>query len=206
FVGTVNEDWATESMAGDIFLLGTHAWQIRQVASGVVRVADAAGKPPTIPFWTGEAPARTPELSDEVSALRSTIDAFLTAGDAVVLSLGPHHSCPLADVPRFLNSKTVREVLEQAILDSPMFQSRWRWNLNRALIVLRWKGGRRNPPPLQRMEADDFMAALFPQAAACQENVTGPIEIPDHPIVRQTIHDTLPEGLDPEGLTALLDG
>jgi len=126
--------------------------------------------------------------------------------DAVVLSLGPQHSFPLADVPRFLNSKTVRGVLEQAILDSPMFQSRWRWNLNRALIVLRWKGGRRNPPPLQRMESDDFMAALFPQAAACQENVTGPIEIPDHPIVRQTVHDTMTEGLDIDGLTALLDG
>ncbi|HKN91888.1 MAG TPA: DEAD/DEAH box helicase, partial [Acidimicrobiia bacterium] len=228
FVGTVNEDWATESMAGDIFLLGTHAWQIRQVAAGVVRVADAEGKPPTIPFWTGEAPARTPELSEEVSALRSTVDAFLTAGDAegarswlrsaarldeaaatqvvdyvaagkavlgvvptgtdlvferffdeaegmhlvvhsplggrinralglalrkrfcvsfdfelqaaanddaVVLSLGPHHSFPLADVPRFLNSKTVRGVLETAVLSppSPMFTSRWRWNLNRAL-------------------------------------------------------------------------
>jgi ATP-dependent helicase Lhr and Lhr-like helicase len=299
FVGTVNEDWATESMAGDIFLLGTHAWQIRQVTSGTVRVVDADGKPPTIPFWTGEAPARTAELSAEVSALRAGVDAFLSAGDvdaakawlariaplddgavdqivayiaagkavlgvvptgealvferffddaegmhlvvhsphggrinralglalrkrfcrsfdfelqaaandnAVVLSLGPHHSFPLADVPRFLNSKTVRGVLEQAILDSPMFQSRWRWNLNRALIVLRWKGGRRNPPPLQRMEADDFMAALFPQAAACQENVAGPIEIPDHPVVRQTVHDTLTEALDIDGLTALLDG
>ncbi|HZQ79774.1 MAG TPA: DEAD/DEAH box helicase [Acidimicrobiia bacterium] len=301
FVGTVNEDWATESMAGDIFLLGTHAWQIRQVASGVVRVADADGKPPTIPFWTGEAPARTPELSAEVSALRSTVDAFVAAGDsdgardwlaeaarldeaaatqivdyvaagkavlgvvptstdlvferffddaegmhlvihsplggrinralglalrkrfcvsfdfelqaaagddAVVLSLGPHHSFPLADVVRFLNSKTVRGVLEQAVLSppSPMFTSRWRWNLNRALVVLRWRGGRRNPPPLQRMEADDFMAALFPQAAACQENVAGPIEIPDHPIVRQTMHDTMTEALDIDGLTALLDG
>ena len=301
FVGTVNEDWATESMAGDIFLLGTHAWQIRQVSAGVVRVADAEGKPPSIPFWTGEAPARTPELSDEVSALRRTVDVFLSAGDAdgarawlaeaarldeasaiqivdyvaagkavlgvvptgtdlvferffdeaegmhlvvhsplggrinralglalrkrfcvsfdfelqaaanddaVVLSLGPHHSFPLADVPRFLNSKTVREVLQQAVLSppSPMFQSRWRWNLNRSLVVLRWKGGRRNPPPLQRMEADDFMAALFPQAAACQENVTGPVQIPDHPIVRQTMHDTMTEGLDIDGLTALLDG
>jgi ATP-dependent Lhr-like helicase len=299
FVGTVNEDWAIESMAGDIFLLGTHAWQIRQVTGGVVRVVDAEGKPPTIPFWTGEAPARTAELSHEVSALRSALDGFLAVGDgdgarswlrtiaplddaavhqivdyvaagravlgvvpthddlvferffdeadgmhlvvhspyggrvnralglalrkrfcvsfdfelqaaasddAVVLSLGPHHSFPLADVPRFLNSRTVREVLQQAVLDSPMFQSRWRWNLNRSLVVLRWKGGRRNPPPIQRMESDDMMAALFPSAAACQENVTGPIEIPDHPIVRQTMHDTLTEGLDIDGLTALLDG
>jgi ATP-dependent helicase Lhr and Lhr-like helicase len=299
FLGTVNEDWAVESMAGDIFLLGTHAWQIRQVAGGVVRVADAAGKPPTIPFWTGEAPARTAELSQGVSRLRATVDGFLAVDDAdgardwlaraaplddaaigqivdyvaagravlgvvpthddlvferffdeadgmhlvvhspyggrinralglalrkrfcrsfnfelqasanddaVVLSLGPHHSFPLADVPRFLNSKTVREVLTQAILDSPMFQSRWRWNLNRALVVLRWKGGRRNPPPIQRMEADDLMAALFPDAAACQENVTYPVPIPDHPLVRQTVHDTLTEGLDIDGLTVLLDG
>ena len=301
FVGTVNEDWAIESMAGDIFLLGTHAWQIRQVSAGVVRVVDAEGKPPTIPFWTGEAPARTAELSVEVSALRSTLDGFLAvddaegarswlatvapldeaaidqivnyvaagravlgvvpthddlvferffdeaegmhlvvhspyggrinralglalrkrfcvsfdfelqaaaSDDAVVLSLGPHHSFPLADVPRFLNTRTVREVLQQAVLSppSPMFQSRWRWNLNRSLVVLRFKGGRRNPPPLQRMESDDMMAALFPQAAACQENVSGPIQIPDHPIVRQTMHDTLTEGLDIDGLTALLDG
>jgi len=301
FVGTVNEDWAIESMAGDIFLLGTHAWQIRQVAAGVVRVVDAEGKPPTIPFWTGEAPARTAELSLEVSALRATLDGFLAvddaegarswlrsaapfddaaidqivnylaagravlgvipthddlvferffdeadgmhlvvhspyggrinralglalrkrfcvsfdfelqaaaSDDAVVLSLGPHHSFPLADVPRFLNSRTVREVLQQAILSppSPMFQSRWRWNLNRSLVVLRFKGGRRNPPPLQRMESDDMMAALFPQAAACQENVGGPLEIPDHPIVRQTMHDTMTEGLDIDGLTGLLDG
>ena len=301
FVGTVNEDWATESMAGDIFLLGTHSWQIRQVGAGVVRVVDAEGKPPTIPFWLGEAPARTAELSEEVTALRSTLDGFLAvddrdgarawlhtaaplddaavdqivdyiaagravlgvvpthhdlvferffdevdgmhlvvhspyggrvnralglalrkrfcvsfdfelqaaaSDDAVVLSLGPHHSFPLADVPRFLNSRSVREVLQQAVLSppSPMFQSRWRWNLNRSLVVLRFRGGRKNPPPIQRMESDDMMAALFPQAAACQENVAGPIQIPDHPIVRQTMHDTLTEGLDIDGLTALLDG
>jgi ATP-dependent Lhr-like helicase len=301
FVGTVNEDWATESMPGDIFLLGTHAWQIRQVGAGVVRVADAQGKPPTIPFWLGEAPGRTAELSQHVSSLRATLDGFLAvddgegarawlhsvaplddaavdqivtyvaagravlgvvptqddlvferffdevegmhlvvhspygsrlnralglalrkrfcvsfdfelqaaaSDDAVVLSLGPQHSFPLADVPRFLNSASVREVLVQAVLNppSPMFQSRWRWNLNRSLVVLRFKGGRRNPPPIQRMESDDMMAALFPQAAACQENATGPIELPDHPIVRQTVHDTLTEALDIDGLTALLDG
>ena len=240
FVGTVNEDWAVESMAGDIFLLGTHSWQIRQVGAGVVRVVDADGKPPTIPFWTGEAPARTAELSHEVSALRATLDGYLAVGDtdgarawlasaaplddaavdqivdyvaagravlgvvpthddlvferffddaegmhlvvhspyggrvnralglalrkrfcvsfdfelqaaanddAVVLSLGPHHSFPLADVPRFLHSNTVRGVLEQAVLSppSPMFQSRWRWNLNRSLVVLRFKGGPPQP-------------------------------------------------------------
>ena len=301
FVGTVNEDWAVESMAGDIFLLGTHSWQIRQVGPGVVRVVDAEGKPPTIPFWLGEAPGRTPELSRAVSTLRAALDRHLAAGDregardwlrraaplgddaidqivdyvaagravlgvvpthehlvferffdevdgmhlvvhspygsrvnralglalrkrfcvtfdfelqaaanddAIVLSLGPHHSFPLADVPRFLHSRTVRQVLQQAVLApmSPMFQSRWRWNLNRSLLVLRWRGGRRNPPPIQRMEADDLMAALFPQAAACQENVSGPIEVPDHPIVRQTMHDTLTEGLDVDGLVDLLEG
>ena len=296
YLGSVNEDWATESMAGDIFLLGTHAWQIRRVAGGEVRVVDAAGKPPTIPFWTGEAPARTYELSHEVSSLRSTVDnyiaaddpagatrwvaetagvsteaaalvvAYLAAGramlgvmptqrdlvlerffdeaggmqlvmhspyggrinramgyalrkkfcrsfnfelqasandDAVVISLGPHHSFPLQDVPRFLSPENIRETLTQAVLDQPVFLLRWRWNLNRALVVLRWKGGRRNPPPFQRMEADDYMAALFPGAAACQENITGPIEIPDHPLVAQTVHDALTEGLDVDGLIEL---
>ncbi|HET6949487.1 MAG TPA: DEAD/DEAH box helicase [Acidimicrobiales bacterium] len=297
FIGTVNEDWAVESMAGDIFLLGTHSWQIRRVEPGVVRVRDAGDTPPTVPFWLGEAPARTDELSQEVSALRARVDAFLEAGDpdgarrwlaesigvgadaatmivdylavgraalgampthdclvlerffddtggmqlvvhspyggrvnralglalrkkfcrsfnfelqaaatddAIVLSLGPHHSFPLDEVPRYVSSRTLRDTLEQAILDKPMFQARWRWNLNRSLMVLRFRGGRRNPPPIQRMESDDLMAAVFPQAAACQENVTGPIEIPDHLLVRQTIDDTLNEALDVDGLAALL--
>jgi ATP-dependent Lhr-like helicase len=298
FIGTVNEDWAVESMAGDIFLLGTHSWQIRKVELGVVRVRDAGAAPPTIPYWMGEAPARTAELSTEVSDLRATVDRFLTAGDpdgarrwlidnagidvdaatmivdylavgravlgamptqqrlvferffdetggmqlvvhspfggrvnrslglalrkkfcrtfnfelqaaasddAIVLSLGPHHSFPLSEVPRYLSSSTVEDTLEHAILDSPMFQSRWRWNLNRSLMVLRFRGGRRNPPPIQRMESDDLMAAVFPQAAACQENVTGPIEIPDHVLVRQTISDTLHEALDVDGTRELLE-
>ena len=298
FVGTVNEDWAVESLAGDIFLLGTHSWQIRRVEPGVVRVRDAGGAPPTVPFWLGEANARTVELSAEVSELRRQVDAHLSAGtpdearrrlredsgitpeaaamivdylavgraalgrmptqecliierffddtggmqlvvhspfggrinrglglalrkkfcrtfnfelqaaatdDAVILSLGPHHSFPLEEVPRYISSRTVRDTLENAILDSPMFQSRWRWNLNRALMVLRWRNGRRNPPPIQRMESDDLMAAVFPQAAACQENITGPIEIPDHVLVRQTVEDTLHEALDIDGLTALLE-
>ena len=296
FIGTVNEDWATESMAGDIFLLGTHSWQIRQVTAGQVRVTDAGDKPPTIPFWLGEAPARTVELSAEVSALRGRIDSFLAAADpdgakdwlvsaagidrdpagtvvdylaagratlgllptqehivlerffdetggmqlvvhspwggrinramgyalrkkfcrsfnfelqasanddTVVISLGPHHSFPLSDVPRFLTPENIEATLTQAVLDQPIFQSRWRWNLNRSLIVLRFRGGRKNPPPIQRMESDDLMAALFPGAAACQENITGPIEVPDHPVVRQTVHDTLTEGLDVLGLTEL---
>ncbi|HEV7758895.1 MAG TPA: DEAD/DEAH box helicase [Acidimicrobiales bacterium] len=298
FVGTVNEDWAVESMAGDIFLLGTHSWQIRKVEPGVVRVRDAGDAAPTIPFWLGEAPARTAELSEEVSALRALVDRHLGAGDpdgarrwlvetvglpldaatmivdyiavgravlgvtptqdhlvferffddtggmqlvihspyggrvnrglalalrkkfcrsfnfelqaaasddAIVLSLGPHHSFPLDEVPRYVHSRTARTTLEQAVLDSPMFQARWRWNLNRSLMVLRFRNGRKNPPPIQRMESDDLMAAVFPQAAACQENVTFPIEIPDHLLVRQTMDDTLHEALDVDGLKALLE-
>ena len=124
--------------------------------------------------------------------------------DAVILSLGPHHSFPLEDVPRFLSSRTVADTLEHAILDSPMFQARWRWNLNRSLMVLRFRGGRRNPPPIQRMESDDLLVAVFPQAAACQDNRVGPVEIPDHLLVRQTVDDTLHEALDVDGVTALL--
>lgn len=297
-VGTVNEDWAVESSPGDVFLLGTHSWQIRRIETGVVRVRDAGDARPTVPFWLGEAPARTAELSMAVSDLRLNVDEHLAAGDpdgarqwlidrtgigyeaatmivdylavgraalgamptqrcliverffddtggmqlvihspfggrinrafglalrkkfcrsfnfelqaaatddAVVLSLGPHHSFPLDEVVRYLSARTVRDTLEHAILDSPMFQSRWRWNLNRSLIVLRFRNGRRNPPPIQRMESDDLMAAVFPQAAACQENITGPIYIPDHLLVRQTIDDTLHEALDIDGITALLE-
>ncbi len=293
FIGTVNEDWAVESMAGDIFLLGTHSWQIRRVEPGVVRVRDAGDANPTVPFWMGEAPARTAELSTEVSELRRHVDEHLAAGDpdgarawlmeatglrevaaslivdylavgravlgvtptqdhlvlerffddtggmqlvlhspnggrvnralglalrkkfcrsfnfelqaaasddAIVLSLGPHHSFPLEEVPRYVSSRTVEDTLRQAILDSPMFLSRWRWTLNRSLLILRFRNGRKNPPPIQRMEADDLMAALFPQAAACQENITGPIEIPDHLLVRQTISDTLTEAMDLDGV------
>jgi ATP-dependent Lhr-like helicase len=125
--------------------------------------------------------------------------------DAIVLSLGPHHSFPLDEVPRYLNSRTIDDTLRHAILDSPMFLARWRWNLNRSLLVLRFRNGRRNPPPIQRMESDDLMAAVFPQAAACQDNATGPIEIPDHVLVRQTIADTLHEALDVDGVRALLE-
>ncbi|MEN8181987.1 MAG: DEAD/DEAH box helicase [Myxococcota bacterium] len=296
FVGTVNEDFAIESMVGDVFLLGSTSWRIRRVSGGVVRVRDAAGVPPTIPFWLGEAPARTEELSVEVSRLRSGIAEHLekqglpaarrwleaegfrhdvaeslaryldaargalgvvptredivferffdeTGGmqlvvhapfggrinrglglalrkrfcrsfdfelqaaandDAVVLSLGPQHGFELPDVARFLSPETIDEVLAQAILATPMFTVRWRWNLGRALLVPRQRGGRRIPPPIQRMQADDLMAALFPRLAACQENTTGPIEIPEHPIVRQTLHDCLSEATDVAGLRELL--
>ena len=297
-VGTVNEDWAIESMAGDVFLLGTTSWRIRRVEPGIVRVEDARGAPPSVPFWLGEAPGRTLELSEEVCAIRKavaqrvadgrrteaaawletecglgtdaaeTIVAYLAAGlaqlgvlpdmdtivlerffdeaggmqlvghapfgarlnrafglalrkrfcvtfdfelqaaasdDAILLSLGPQHSFPLERVPKFLVSRTVEDVVRQAVLTSPMFASRWRWNLNRSLAVLRMRGGKKNPPAIQRMEADDIMAAVFPTLAACQENVApGPLEIPDHPIVRQTLDDCLREAMDIDGLRDLL--
>ncbi len=300
-VGTVNEDWAIESMAGDVFLLGTHSWRIRRVEPGIVRVEDAHGAPPSVPFWLGEAPGRTRELSEEVSTLRAqtaillnastasaaedwlaaecgldgaaaaTIVAYLSAGqqqlggvlptmdtivlerffdeaggmqlvghtpfgarvnralglalrkrfcvtfdfelqaaasdDAILLSLGPQHSFPLDRVPHFLASATVEEVVRQAVLTSPLFQARWRWNLNRSLAVLRMRGGKKNPPAIQRMESDDLMAAVFPTLAACQENVApGPLDIPDHPLVRQTLHDCLHEAMDIDGLRELLHG
>jgi ATP-dependent Lhr-like helicase len=298
-VGTVNEDWAVESMAGDVFLLGTHSWRIRRVEPGVVRVSDAEGAPPSIPFWLGEAPARTDELSEEVSRLRQGVAerlavgsperarawvaaasglgaqaadqlvSYLEAGraqlgllptardlvlerffdetggmqlvvhcplgarvnralglalrkrfcvsfdfelqaaasdDAVALSLGPQHSFRLESVMGMLKAPDVGQVLAQAVLGSPMFSTRWRWNLNRALVVLRARGGRRNPPAIQRMEADDLMAAVFPALAACQENApAGPVEIPDHPLVRQTLDDCLHEAMDVDGLARLLE-
>ena len=298
-VGTVGEDWAIESMPGDVFLLGTTSWRITKIDNGTVRVVDAAGAPPTIPFWFGEAPARTAELSQEISVLRqrladffalddldgaraylrcipgvskaaaSLVVAYLHTGftslqampthdrivferffdeaggmqlvvhapyggrinrglglalrkrfcksfdfelqaaandDAVILSLGPQHSFPLEDVSRFLASRTVGEVLTQALLLSPMWGARWRWNLNRALVVLRWRGGKRNPPQIQRMQSDDMMAAVFPRLAACQENTTGPIDLPDHPLVRQTLDDCLHEAMDVDGLADVVRG
>ena len=297
-VGSVTEDWAIESVAGDVFLLGSTSWRITRVTPGTVRVVDAQGMAPSVPFWLGEAPGRTRELSEEVSVLRAGIDArlaegsvasavawvedrcgvsaavaeqavaYLAAGraglgvlptrehivlercfdesggtqlivhapfgarlnralglalrkrfcatfdfelqaaasdDAVLLSLGPQHSLPLQDVPRFLSSQTVEEVLRRAVIFSPMFPVRWRWNLTRSLIVLRFKGGRRNPAPIQRLESADVMAAVFPALVACQnENPTGPVEPPDHPLIRQTMHDCLHEAMDVTSLRALV--
>ena len=302
-VGTVNEDWAIESMAGDIFLLGTTSWRIRRVEPGIVRVEDARGAPPSVPFWLGEAPGRTVELSEDVSSLRDavasrlspegdvdqtaavswlmaecgigpaaaeTIVAYLgsalaqlgvlptrdtivlerffdeaggmqlvghtpfgarlnralglalrkrfcvtfdfelqaaASDDAILLSLGPQHSFPLERVPKFLASGTVEEVVRQAVLTSPMFAARWRWNLNTSLAVLRMRGGKKNPPAIQRMEADDLMAAVFPTLAACQENVApGPLEIPDQVLVRQTLTDCLHDAMDIGGLKDLIGG
>jgi ATP-dependent Lhr-like helicase len=297
FVGTVNEDWAVESMAGDVFLLGSHSWKIRRIESahGVVRVEDAHGRPPTVPFWLGEAPARTWELSEEVSRLRrdlveraeagrdvvgwlgdeATLDRaaaaqvvdyvaaekaalgvvpsdedvvferfFDDAGgmqmvvhapfggrvnrglglalrkrfcvnfdfelqaaatdDAVVLSLGPQHSFPLEDAFHFVRSDVLRDSLEQALLVTPMFASRWRWNATRALAVLRRNGGKKVPAPIQRIRSDDLLAAVFPEQVGCQENLTGPLPIPDHPLIRQTIHDCLFEAMDLPRLARLI--
>jgi ATP-dependent Lhr-like helicase len=294
-VGSVNEDFAIESMAGDIFQLGNVSYEILRVEPGLVRVADAKGKPPSLPFWFGEAPARTELLSESVNAIREGIESrhrdceeamrwlaeeaaidehashqiveylvaarralgamptqetvvlerfFDEAGamhlvvhapfgsrvnrawglslrkrfcrsfnvelqaaageDAIVLSLGPTHSFPLQEVFRFLRAENARSVLVQALLDAPMFQTRWRWNATRALAVLRMRGGKKVPPRLQRMQADDLLALCFPDQVACLENVVGDREIPEHPLVRQTIEDCLHEAMDVERLEALL--
>src|SRR5438093_441294 len=297
FVGTLNEDFAIESMPGDIFQLGNTSYLISKVESGQVRVVDAHGQPPSIPFWLGEAPARTPELSEEVSRLRQDVadrlDDPLTAiawlagavpglpeaaarqmveylgaakqvlgviptqqtlvlerffdeaggmqlvlhapfgsrinrawglalrkrfcrsfnfelqaaatEDAIVLLLGPQHSFPLELVFRFLTTDTVEEVLTQAMLPAPMFEVRWRWDTSRALAVLRVAGGRKRPLPIQSMRADDLLAAVIPDQAACQENVVGDIRIPDHPLVNETIKDCLYEAMDLDGLKQLIN-
>ncbi len=297
-VGSVHEDFAVEATAGDIFLLGTHSWRVVKVETGTVRVVDAADLPPTIPFWLGEAPARTAELSAEVGDLRAELEPLLAAGDGtgaraavrvragvseevadqvvaylgagllalgalptrqrlvvervfddaegtqlivhspyggrinralglalrkrfcvsfdfelqaaadddtVVLSLGPQHSFPLPQVPSMLHSTTAHDVLVQAVLPHPMLAARWRWNLNRALVVPRSRGGSRRPIHLQRMEAEDMLAATWPALAACQENAPpGPVAVPDHVLVRQTVDDCLTEPLDADGLVDLL--
>ena len=297
-VGTVDEDFAVESLAGDIFLLGTTSWRIRRVESGRLRVEDAHGAAPSLPFWRGEAPGRTPELSEEVSRLRERVAetaaaddgraaawlvetcgldrsgaeqaaAYVQAGAAalgavpaqrrvvaerffdeaggmqlvvhapfgsrinrawglalrkrfcrsfnfelqaaatdngVLISLAEQHSFPLEVVFRFLNVDTVEEVLTQAMLPSPMFGARWRWNASRALAVLRFAGGRKVPPPIQRMRSDDLLASVFPDQAACPENLSGEVRIPDHPLVNETVRDCLHEAMDLDGLRAVLAG
>jgi len=301
-IGTVNEDWAIESLQGDIFQLGNASWEIIRVENGRVRVADAHGKPPSIPFWLGEAPGRTHELSASVSRLRTQIaDRFagedyperagaalswlmdelglsssaaeqiveylLTAKialgvmpsqetlvierffdesgsqqmvihspfgsrlnrawglalrkrfcrkfnfelqaaateDAIVLSLGPTHSFALDEVFRYLRSMSVRELLIQAVCAAPMWEIRWRWNATRSLAVVRRRGGKKVPAQLQRMDADELLSAVFPDQVACAENLQGGnIEIPDHPLVNQTVRDCLEEAMDIQGLEALL--
>jgi ATP-dependent Lhr-like helicase len=322
-VGTVHEDFAVESNAGDIFLLGNNSWRVKHVRGGEVVVFDAHGAPPTVPFWLGEAPGRTLELSAEVGRLREELagmashgavsggvvsnewsgsdavdHSLLTthhspaidwlvqtcsvsphgaqqavayvaaqlaaagmvptqkrllferffdeaggmqlvvhapfgarinrawglalrkrfcrsfdfelqasAGDnGVVLSLGPQHSFPLEQMYRLVPSRLAREVLVQAFLAAPFFTTRWRWNVTRALALRRFQKGQRVPPHLQRMRADDLLSAVFPAQTACQENVVGDIEVPDQPLVRQTVDDCLHEAADLDGLLAVLSG
>src|SRR5205814_1191204 len=189
FVGTLNEDFAIESMPGDIFQLGNSSYLIRKIESGQVRVVDAQGQPPSIPFWTGEAPGRTPELSVQVSRLRQDIASRLGNMTDPLAWLG-------GDIPG---------LPVQAMLDAPMFGTRWRWNATRALAVLRARGGKKVPTPLQRMEAEDLVAAVFPDQLACPENLVGDREIPDHPLVQQTIQDCLLEAMDFPGLKRVLE-
>jgi ATP-dependent Lhr-like helicase len=325
-VGKVNEDFAVESLAGDTFLLGNRSWRIRRVEAGRMRVVDAEGAPPTIPFWLGEAPARTLELSQAVADLRryvaeeigsdgngdrreppeltsggdahrsgpseartahggviddlmdetcvdrggaeqivryvgdtvamlGTVPALDTivaerffdeAGgmqlvlhtpfggrvnralglalrkrfclrfdfelqaaatdDGVVLSLGEQHSFPLDSVFGMLHPDRFEKDLVQAALVAPMFTNRWRWNATRALALLRFSGGRKVPMPLQRMRAEDLLAAVFPAQLACGDNRTGPIEVPDHPLVNETLDNCLHEAMDSDGLRAVLAG
>ncbi len=300
FLGTVNEDFAVESMAGDIFQLGNLSWRILRIQQGTVRVEDARGQPPNIPFWFGEAPARSAEFSAAVSDLRREVERRLGEGerarrwieseladgdalaaaalqvvaylgeaarmlgtlpteqtivaerffdesggmqlvihapfgsrvnrawglalrkrfcrqfnfelqaaateDAILLSLGPQHSFPLENVFRFLQPETVADILVQALLDAPMFGTHWRWNSTIALAIPRSRGGRKVPPQIQRMQADDLLAAAFPDAAACLENIPGDREIPDHPLVRQTVDDCLHEVMDLDRLSSVLEG
>ncbi len=310
-VGTVDEDFAVESMAGDVMLLGNTSWRIRRVEAKSSRmlVEDARGAPPTVPFWRGEAPARTAELSLQLGALRKEIsdrllgvvpvegwrnlpivaDAvswlreecgldlsgaeqviqYILEGRAVLgdvptqatiiaerffdegggmqlvihapfggrinkawglalrkrfcrgfnfelqaaatdnglnIALAEQHSFPLADVFQFLASESMPPILEQAALASPIFQTRWRWGATRALALLRFQGGKKVPPQIQRMRSDDLLASVFPDVAACQENIEGDIQIPNHPLVREVMKDVLTEALDIEGLGEVLRG
>jgi ATP-dependent helicase Lhr and Lhr-like helicase len=310
-VGTVDEDFAVESNRGDIMLLGNTSWMIHRIEtnSGRMLVHDAQGAPPTVPFWRGEAPARTEELSQQVGDLRDKISAMLPGTSPVGLSatqpevaacvrwvkeecglddpgaeqaieyilegravlgavptqktviaerffdeaggmqliihapfggrinkawglslrkrfcrgfnfelqaaatdnglniaLAEQHSFPLGDVFHFLQADSVQPILEQAALDSPIFGTRWRWDANRALALLRFQGGKKVPPQIQRMRSDDLLASVFPEAAACFENIDGDRKIPDHPLVSEVMKDVLTEAMDVEGLKAVLRG
>ncbi|HVM97002.1 MAG TPA: DEAD/DEAH box helicase, partial [Candidatus Acidoferrales bacterium] len=297
FVGRVNEDFAIESMAGDIFLLGNRSWRIRRVESGKVRVEDAQGLPPTIPFWLGEAPARTPELSAAIGEIRQkvaelrhdlptvtnwlmeecgvdlsaaqqiiayvaethaalgavptpqtviaerffdegggmqlvvhapfggrinrawglalrkrfcrTFDFELQAAatdDGIVLSLGEQHSFPIDNVFNMVSLHSLRDDLLQAALAAPMFGTRWRWNVTRALALQRNSGGKKVPLQLQRMRAEDLLAAVFPAQLACGDNHPGgPVEPPDHPLVNETVANCLHEVMDLDGLRVVLE-
>lgn len=298
-IGTINEDFAVESIAGDIFQLGNSSYRILRVETGKVRVEDAQGQPPTIPFWLGEAPGRSAELSSAVARLQAQLDDLLGAApgnlqpaldwltdtldlnlasagqlvdylararqtlgalpsqdtllmerffdesggtqlvihtpfgsrinrawglalrkrfcrtfnfelqaaaseDAIVLSLSTSHSFELDDVWRYLHSNSAEHLLIQAVLDAPLFGVRWRWNAGVALALPRYSGGRKVPPQIQRMKSEDLIASVFPDQIACVENLAGEREIPDHPLVEQTLDDCLHDAMDSEGWLALL--
>ena len=298
-IGTVNEDFAIESIAGDVFQLGNASYRILRVESGRVRVEDAQGQPPSIPFWLGEAPGRSIELSASVSRFRALLQEKLEregeaaalrwlcdelalgesaaaqivayaaaqlAGfgmlptqqhialerffdesggtqlvihspygsrinkawglalrkrfcrkfnfelqaaateDAIILSLSTSHSFPLIEVIGYLHSASAKDVLVQALLDAPLFPARFRWNATTALALPRFTGGKKVPPQLQRMKSEDLMATVFPDQVACLENIVGEREVPDHPLVAQTLQDCLFEAMDVDGWLALLRG
>jgi ATP-dependent Lhr-like helicase len=309
-IATLDEDFAIDSSAGDVILLGNTSWRIQRVESaGRVLVEDAHGQPPNVPFWRGEAPQRTLELSRFVSGLRQEISArtgnvlpgyisqshpqvaetvawlkqecsvddagaeqmigYMVAGRAVLgavpaldtiiaerffdegggmqlilhapfggrinkawglalrkrfcrgfnfelqaaatdnglnISLAEQHSFPLSDVFDFLTEQTVTGLLEQASLDSPIFRARWRWDAGRSLQLLRFYNGKRIAPQVQRTRSDDLLASVFPQVAACQENIEGDIQIPDHPLIQEVMKDVLTEAMDLAGLIQLLAG
>ena len=294
-IGNVNEDFAIESLAGDIFQLGNASYRILRVEPGRLRVEDAQGAPPSIPFWLGEAPGRTDELSQGLSRLRAEFagkleqDADVVAWlvdeigllpdaaqqladylarqqaalgvlptqqtlvlerffdesggtqlvihspygsrlnrawglalrkrfcrkfnfelqaaateDAIVLSLSTSHSFPLIEVAGYLHSSSAEHILVQALLDAPLFGVRWRWNATTALALPRFVGGKKVAPQLQRMKSEDLLATVFPDQVACLENIVGEREVPDHPLVAQTLDDCLHEAMDTEGWLALL--
>ncbi len=295
-VGSIGEDFAFESIPGDIFQLGNTSYRIAKVETGKVLVEDARGQPPTVPFWFGDALGRTDELCHAVSRLSQRAEIVLAEGseacerwlreevklppeaaqqlaqylaasraaldglpsedriilerffdevgdthlvihspygsrinkawglalrkrfcrkfnfelqasaleDSIVLSLGPTHSFPLDEIKDYLKSGTAREVLTQALLDAPMFGTRWRWNASIALAVKRMHNGKRVPPQFQRSDAEDLLTVVFPDQVACAENLSGPREIPDHPLVRQTLSDCLNETMDIAGFERLL--
>ncbi|HET9304713.1 MAG TPA: DEAD/DEAH box helicase [Candidatus Sulfotelmatobacter sp.] len=310
-VGTVDEDFAVESNRGDIMLLGNTSWIIHRIEtnSGRMLVHDAHGAPPSVPFWRGEAPARTEDLSAHVGELRQKISEmlprtspvgfsatqpdvaeavtwlkeecglddsgaeqaieYILQGRAVLgavptqatviaerffdegggmqliihspfggrinkawglslrkrfcvgfnfelqaaatdnglnIALAEQHSFPLSDVFNFLQAETVQPILEQAALDAPVFGTRWRWDANRALALLRFQNGKKVPAQIQRMRSDDLLASVFPDAAACFENIEGERKIPDHPLVGEVMKDVLTEAMDVEGLKSLLRG
>ena len=298
-IGTLNEDFAFESMPGDIFQLGNTSYRILKVESGKVYVADAQGQPPNIPFWLGEAPGRSNELSASVGRLHRSIEDLLDQGgvsaavhwltselalsalaaeqlvdylaaakaalgalpnlerviferffdetgdthlvvhsplgsrinrawglalrkrfcrrfnfelqaaaleDSIVLSLGAVHSFALEEVIHYLSSKSVRDVLTQAVLDAPIFAAYWRWNASIALAIRRFRNGKRQPAQFQRMDAEDLLSTVFPEQLACAENLPGGDRaIPAHPLVAQTLSDCLTAAMDVDGLVRLLE-